>query len=610
MSGGNNVPRICLSASIPDGIDPAARERIERFLRSFALNVFRRREWRLIHGSQPEVTEILVEVAKELNEAPGHRAGLALVASRYFSRVNGGSATPVPDGELCCAEPVIETPRVERDSEVESLRASLALMREALLEQSNVFVALGGRWWETLGGAAGVPEEIDLAQKAELPCFLLGELGGATAGHLTKNPELLRKCRNGWTDERNQQFNSGVEPEELAKKIVEQIERLPVRYRDPAHGRPFRILCLDGGGIRGVFTAAALEYWEKQSGLKVVDHFDLIAGTSTGGLLGIGLGLGLSAREMRTFYQEHGPEIFGADKSKWKFWHSFRHWFAPKFDADKLRVSVSKVYREAIEKLGVKDGGPLLRHAKTRLLIPAYSETADEPILFRTPHGPYRSVSVDRPADDAAVASASAPTYFHAAKVSEGGATLHAIDGGVWANSPTIIAIAEAVRELGIPIERVRLLNVGTTSDTTQSSQPLQVTGKTVGTGLGALGGLAYGLFGKLAGSSLGRAWKTIDVRGKLGYAQNIAGLLLKAQGQASGLACSKLLGSDRYMVVDKVARKIQLDDVSAMAGLIQMGRAAAESNTKKVTELFLNGVPAITWPEREMHLKSNEKNP
>ena len=57
----------------------------------------------------------------------------------------------------------------------------------------------------------------------------------------------------------------------------------------------FRILCLDGGGIKGVFTAAALARIEEQTQKKIVDHFDLICGTSTGGILAIGLGMGLSA---------------------------------------------------------------------------------------------------------------------------------------------------------------------------------------------------------------------------------------------------------------------------------------------------------------------------
>ncbi len=63
----------------------------------------------------------------------------------------------------------------------------------------------------------------------------------------------------------------------------------------PTEPKRFRILSLDGGGIKGAFTAAVLAEWEKRTGRIIVDHFDLIAGTSTGGIIALGLGLGLPA---------------------------------------------------------------------------------------------------------------------------------------------------------------------------------------------------------------------------------------------------------------------------------------------------------------------------
>ena len=76
--------------------------------------------------------------------------------------------------------------------------------------------------------------------------------------------------------------------------------------------RDFRILSIDGGGIRGIFPAAVLADLEAAlgTGNSIVGHFDLVAGTSTGGILALGLGAGKSAREIRDLYMHRGPEIF------------------------------------------------------------------------------------------------------------------------------------------------------------------------------------------------------------------------------------------------------------------------------------------------------------
>jgi uncharacterized protein len=74
--------------------------------------------------------------------------------------------------------------------------------------------------------------------------------------------------------------------------------------------RQFQILALDGGGIRGIFSAAILAAIEEDLKICIVDHFDLIAGTSTGGIIAIALGLGLKPREILDFYLREGAAIF------------------------------------------------------------------------------------------------------------------------------------------------------------------------------------------------------------------------------------------------------------------------------------------------------------
>jgi patatin-like phospholipase/acyl hydrolase len=73
--------------------------------------------------------------------------------------------------------------------------------------------------------------------------------------------------------------------------------------------RPFRILSLDGGGIMGAFAASALATFEHETGRRIVEHFDLIAGTSTGGIIVIALAMGATAEEVCRFYEDDGPRI-------------------------------------------------------------------------------------------------------------------------------------------------------------------------------------------------------------------------------------------------------------------------------------------------------------
>ena len=85
------------------------------------------------------------------------------------------------------------------------------------------------------------------------------------------------------------------------------------RERQPwPKGKPFKILALDGGGIRGVYTAALLERCEATlaGGEPLARYFDMIAGTSTGGIIALGLGLGIPTAEITGFYRDDGRRIF------------------------------------------------------------------------------------------------------------------------------------------------------------------------------------------------------------------------------------------------------------------------------------------------------------
>src|SRR5216117_477496 len=117
-----------------------------------------------------------------------------------------------------------------------------------------------------------------------------------------------------------------------------------------------RILSIDGGGIKGVFPGSFLTTLEESLGQPIAKFFDLIVGTSTGGIIALGLGLGLSAKEILSFYEEHGPSIFRGSRVT----RALRQVGISKYSSDALRAALKTVFGE--RKLG---------ESSTRLVVPS-----------------------------------------------------------------------------------------------------------------------------------------------------------------------------------------------------------------------------------------------
>ena len=182
--------------------------------------------------------------------------------------------------------------------------------RRWMADRCDAFVAVGGLWWQQIAGRAGVPIEASLAIDRGLPCFVLGGLGGAAQDYVREHPEVVRSLRNGFDEGTNQQLATGKNIGEIVHTVCEQLARLPLVRGRVSDGISFRILALDGGGIKGAFTASVLATFENSLGCPITSQFDLIAGTSTGGILAIALGMGLKPQQMLEFYRARGPVIF------------------------------------------------------------------------------------------------------------------------------------------------------------------------------------------------------------------------------------------------------------------------------------------------------------
>jgi patatin-like phospholipase/acyl hydrolase len=215
----------------------------------------------------------------------------------------------------------------------------------------------------------------------------------------------------------------------------------------------FRILSLDGGGIKGTFTVSVVAALEEDTGKSAADYFDLITGTSTGGIVAIGLGLGLSAKEIMEFYRTHGPMIFPSTSLVQRARGVLRQLYGPKHSHDVLKNALREV-------LGERRFG----ESKCRLVIPTYDTNAGRIFLLKTAHHERFKYDYQAPAVDVALATSAAPTYFQFAPFADH-AYARYVDGGVWANCPAMVGLVEAVSFLDIPLDQISILSIGTTSE-------------------------------------------------------------------------------------------------------------------------------------------------
>ena len=222
--------------------------------------------------------------------------------------------------------------------------------------------------------------------------------------------------------------------------------------------RSFRILSIDGGGIRGIIPAKGLSLIEAEllrqgKSPHIHDYFDLICGTSTGAILAIGLALGISAQRMLDLYLQHAKDIF---PSKNAIITAFKILAKGKslYERDKLSRLIEETYKSA-----VLNETPRIGHCKTRVCIPTYDVSTGKIHVFKTSHHPQFDRDYQIPAHHAALASAAAPMYFNSYdfeyKLRGNNTKMNYyanVDGGVMANNPTLIGYVEAVKTLGRPL--------------------------------------------------------------------------------------------------------------------------------------------------------------
>nr|GMD94544.1 patatin-like protein 2 [Ipomoea batatas] len=227
------------------------------------------------------------------------------------------------------------------------------------------------------------------------------------------------------------------------------MERKPSQIQAPTYGNLVTILSIDGGGIRGVIPSIILDYLESQlqeldgADARLADYFDVMSGTSTGGLVTAMLTAPgendrplYAARDIKPFYLNHGPKIF-PQKRGWfcKIWQLIRSVFLPKYDGKYLHSLV----KEELKDIRLKD-------TLTNVVIPTFDIKCLQPVIFST-YEAKRCPKMDAYLSDVCIGTSAAPTYLpaHYFKIEDPkqqGTNNHPpkeyniIDGGVAANNP------------------------------------------------------------------------------------------------------------------------------------------------------------------------------
>jgi len=208
-----------------------------------------------------------------------------------------------------------------------------------------------------------------------------------------------------------------------------------------------RILTIDGGGLKGTVPAAFLAAMEEQIERPLYEYFDLIVGTSTGGIIAAGLAMGMPARDILRIYENDGPRIFPTTNWLSEKLVSLTGLLHAKYPTAVLRTTLTEHFQEKV-----------IGDARTRLVIPSWSPTEQTVYVWKTRHCGRFRFDHKRSIVEALVSTASAPTYFASSR-KNGGTGL--IDGGVWANNPMLIAAVEALGVLKWEATSVHMLALG-----------------------------------------------------------------------------------------------------------------------------------------------------
>lgn len=273
----------------------------------------------------------------------------------------------------------------------------------------------------------------------------------------------------------------------------------------------FHVLALSGGGYRGLYTATVLAELEAALRLPIARHFDLICGTSTGGLLALGLAQEVPAKELQALFLKKGKRIFD-DRTLIRRLIGF--WFGAKHSNIGLREVLEAQFKTAT-----------IGDLKHRVLIPTVNYSTGLGQFFKTPHHEKFELDHRMSLVDVAMATSAAPVYFPLVRNERG---VYA-DGGLVGNAPGFFGLHEVNTFLSPDRKaKVRVLSIGT---------------MTIGATI--------------------RGGASLD-RGVFNWGGSLFDLVISAQASSSNYMLRQSLQDD-YFQIDDAATPDQSKDVKAL---------------------------------------------
>ena len=205
----------------------------------------------------------------------------------------------------------------------------------------------------------------------------------------------------------------------------------------------FKILCIDGGGIRGIYPAYILHRIEEEFNTKINKLFDMVIGTSTGSIIAGAIAVDYSLKDIVKIFEKKSSDIF--QKKRFSFGGSLKSQYDKKALQEILELAL---------------GSKTLSETLIKLIIPATDIKNGSVHVFKSSYLPEFVRDKNVKISDAILASCSAPTFFDPQKV--GDSNYNLADGGLWANNPSMVALTEAIGKLGIDRNNLKIFSIGT----------------------------------------------------------------------------------------------------------------------------------------------------